>query len=277
VTYEQFTRALTKLGLDMPDICFKVLSRKYMDKNNTRDVNYSAFLKEVDNVHLVDGENHQIPMQMIQKQIVLENGGAVGSPDNRYGLQTSELVDGHNNVFDSQVEQENDNLGFITSAKETTRPEFGGSYMNTIHNVDDLEKKLKAEIVMNKLRIHEYFGDFDKLRKGFITKDQFRRVLELTGIQLSDEQFNMLMDRYTLPSGMVDHATFSAKIKSIHTTKGIQKDPLYNVYQITSDTTLPARRYNMKTSSEEENNLTDLLQLIRKEIITRRLLFKPHF
>lgn len=32
VTYEQFTRALTKLGMNLPDICFKVLARKYMDK-----------------------------------------------------------------------------------------------------------------------------------------------------------------------------------------------------------------------------------------------------
>ena len=111
-----------------------------------------------------------------------------------------------------------------------SRPEFGGSYLNTIHNVDDLEKKLKAEIVMRKIRIQEFFGDFDKLRKGYITKDQFRRVLELTGIQISDDQFNMLMNKYILPNGMFDYASFSRNIKSILTTKGIQKDPQYDVY-----------------------------------------------
>lgn len=51
VTYEQFTRALTKLGLNMPAICFKILARKYMDKNNTREINYDRFLKEVDYEH----------------------------------------------------------------------------------------------------------------------------------------------------------------------------------------------------------------------------------
>ena len=55
VTYEQFTRALTKLGLTMPAICFKILARKYMDKNNTRDINYDRFLKEVDYEHVKGG------------------------------------------------------------------------------------------------------------------------------------------------------------------------------------------------------------------------------
>lgn len=67
MTYEQFTRALTKLGLELPDICFKVLARKYMDKNNTRDVNYTAFLRDVDDVHLMNGESYQIPISMIEK------------------------------------------------------------------------------------------------------------------------------------------------------------------------------------------------------------------
>jgi Ca2+-binding EF-hand superfamily protein len=51
----------------MPDICFKVLARKYMDKNNTRDVNYSTFLKEVDDVNLVKGESYTIPQSLIQR------------------------------------------------------------------------------------------------------------------------------------------------------------------------------------------------------------------
>lgn len=87
-----------------------------------------------------------------------------------------------------QADQES-NLGFITSAKESSRPEFGGSFLNTVANIDDLERKLKAEIVMKKIRLHEFFLDFDGLRKGFITKEQFRRTMELTGLMLSDPQF----------------------------------------------------------------------------------------
>ena len=62
VTYEQFTRALTKLGLNLPDICFKILGRKYMDKNNVREINYEQFLKDVDYEHLLNnGRNKYGP------------------------------------------------------------------------------------------------------------------------------------------------------------------------------------------------------------------------
>lgn len=39
----------------MPAICFKILARKYMDKNNTREINYDRFLKEVDYEHSKGG------------------------------------------------------------------------------------------------------------------------------------------------------------------------------------------------------------------------------
>lgn len=87
----------------------------------------------------------------------------------------------------------------------------------------------------------------------------------------------MLLDKYLLPNGMFDYASFTKNIKAILTTKGIQKDPLYEVEQITSDTTIPARRYNMKITNDEAHKLHYLQGLIRKEIETRRLLFKPHF
>jgi len=51
VTFEQFTRALTKLGLNLPHYCFKILARNYMDKNNIFEVNYSSFIEEVDDYY----------------------------------------------------------------------------------------------------------------------------------------------------------------------------------------------------------------------------------
>lgn len=77
--------------------------------------------------------------------------------------------------------------GFITSSKEESRPEFGDSQIRRLKDVEDLEKMIKAEVVMRKLRIHEFFRDFDKLRKGYMHPDNFKRTLQLTGIKLSEE------------------------------------------------------------------------------------------
>jgi hypothetical protein len=35
----------------------------------------------------------------------------------------------------------------------------------------DTEKRIKAEAVMKHIRLKEFFKDFDKLRKGVVTKE----------------------------------------------------------------------------------------------------------
>ena len=65
----------------------------------------------------------------------------------------------------------------------------------------EVEKKIQAEVVMKKLRIKEFFKDFDGLRKGTVTETQFRRILDMTGISLSDDEFNALLTKYKQNDG----------------------------------------------------------------------------
>lgn len=83
VTYEQFTRALTKLGLNMPAICFKILARKYMDKNNSREINYDRFLKDVDYEHVKGDTRGFANRSFVQSQPL--GGQAQGHDGNGVG------------------------------------------------------------------------------------------------------------------------------------------------------------------------------------------------
>ena len=131
---------------------------------------------------------------------------------------------------------------------------------------------------MNKIRIDQFYLDFDKLRKGTCSKDQFRRVLKLSGIDLADYQFALLHQKYGLDGGAnMDWVTFCRNIDRVFTTRGIEKDPLYSVPQIVSDTTIPARRYFLRLNEDHRSKLMHILNLVRKEIGTRRVLIKPHF
>jgi Ca2+-binding EF-hand superfamily protein len=131
---------------------------------------------------------------------------------------------------------------------------------------------------MNKIRVNQFFLDFDKLRKGIVTKDQFRRALKLAGIDLEDYQYDLLVAKYQLDNMQnIDYYTFTTNIDKIFTTKGIEKNPLFGVPQIASETTLPARRYYLQMQEQEREKLHYILDLIKKEISTKRLLFKPHF
>lgn len=131
---------------------------------------------------------------------------------------------------------------------------------------------------MNRIRLDQFFIDFDKLRKGSVTKDRFRRILKLSGIDIEDYQFELLVNKYQLDNGQnMDWFSFCRNIDSVNTTRGIEKNPLFDVPQVVSDTTLPARRYFLKMNGPEREKLLHILDLIRHEIQTRRVLLKPHF
>lgn len=131
---------------------------------------------------------------------------------------------------------------------------------------------------MNRIRLDQFFIDFDKLRKGSVTKDRFRRILKLSGIDVEDYQFDLLAQKYQLDNGQnMDWFSFCRTIDAVNTTRGIEKNPMFDVPQVISDTTLPARRYFLKLNAQEREKLLYILDLIRKEIQTRRVLLKPHF
>ena len=95
---------------------------------------------------------------------------------------------------------------------------------------------------MKKLRIKEFFKDFDNLRKGTVSETQFRRILDMTTIALNDQEFNSLLNKYKQPNGLVNYKDFVDNIDRVFTTPGIEKDPLYKVSGVDYNTTLAARR-----------------------------------
>jgi hypothetical protein len=45
--------------------------------------------------------------------------------------------------------------------------------VNLTNNPLDIEKRMQSIVVMKRVRIEEFFLDFDKLRRGKVTKNQF--------------------------------------------------------------------------------------------------------
>ena len=70
---------------------------------------------------------------------------------------------------------------------------------------------------MKHIRMKEYFKDYDKLRKGLITKDQFRRVMDLMGLKLTQAEYNHLVEKYRDHTGRFLWMDFCNTINSIFT------------------------------------------------------------
>ena len=142
---------------------------------------------------------------------------------------------------------------------------------------DDVMEKIKAVAVMKRIRVTEFFYDFDKLRKGEVTKDQFRRVLHVSGFGLTEEEYGALEAKYTNENGHMSYSKFCPDVDSVFTLKGLDKDPTIAVKQLDVTDSLRARRKKMELDEDAKKKLFEALQIASKLVLTQRFNMKPFF
>jgi hypothetical protein len=52
-------------------------------------------------------------------------------------------------------------------------------FLHIDFNVKDILDKIKHTVKINRIRLQEFFKDFDKLRKGIVSKAKFRTALDI--------------------------------------------------------------------------------------------------
>ncbi|RNF07686.1 hypothetical protein TraAM80_03208 [Trypanosoma rangeli] len=62
--------------------------------------------------------------------------------------------------------------------------------------VDEVLQKVRVRVAQRRLRLDDFFTDFDSLRSGRITANQLRRVLAVNSIQLADAEFEALKEAF---------------------------------------------------------------------------------
>lgn len=63
---------------------------------------------------------------------------------------------------------------------------------NTPVDVDDVLARVRKNCLEQRIRVGEFFRDFDRLRSGFITANQFRMGLSMAKIPISHAEFEQL-------------------------------------------------------------------------------------
>jgi len=149
--------------------------------------------------------------------------------------------------------------------------------IETLNNPNDVETRLQATVVMKRVRIEEFFLDFDKLRKGRVTKNQFTSILSMLNFNLTNEEFRSLSDRYETNDGHFNYKDFCANINSAFTTYGIQKAPMTQVKPVTTDQTIPARRKYLQMTPEEQQQIQNVLGEYQQAIQIKRIHLKQMF
>ena len=147
--------------------------------------------------------------------------------------------------------------------------------MNIANDPTDVEQRLQAAVVMKRVRVEEFFKDFDKLRKGKVTVPQFKSILSMLNFHLTEDEFEALAEKYKSSDLMFTYTGFCSLINSAFTTRGIDKDPTATVKPITSQDTFVARRKYLEMTPDEEQAVKDILEEYKKAIANRRIHLKP--
>ena len=130
---------------------------------------------------------------------------------------------------------------------------------------------------MKRIRINEFFKDFDKLRKGKVTAAQFKAILSTLSISLTDEEYKTLTERYQTDDSMVNYQAFCDSIDSIFTVKGLEKLPTVRVKPIESADTDLARKKYLEFCDRERQIMIDICNAYQQQILVKRLNLKPLF
>lgn len=56
--------------------------------------------------------------------------------------------------------------------------------------------RIRRKVKEERIRLAEFMKDFDKLRHGNITKDQFRLSLGMAKIPLSEAEFSLILNYF---------------------------------------------------------------------------------
>lgn len=149
ITSHQFLRVLKGLGL-MPtsEEVFDLIIRKYCDRGTTAEVNYFKFCNDLDRPEDI------FPGYVPKKPL----------PEPKY---TRGIPPTTKSAFFAEA---TDSIDVINNRYQQPRVEISC-------DPSDIENRLRSLVVMKRVRIEQFFLDFDKLRKGHITKNQFFSIL----------------------------------------------------------------------------------------------------
>ncbi|KAJ3127798.1 hypothetical protein HK098_005797 [Nowakowskiella sp. JEL0407] len=148
-----------------------------------------------------------------------------------------------------------------------------------IHNahqatLDEIEDEIKKHVYKDRIRLVEFFKDYDRHNCGRVTEAQFRAGLRQASILLHGQDVKTLLQQYQEKDGRVQYRKFCNSIDTVFTVSHLETNPLADVQP-------PPRGYLVKgynkLSVSEEERCNQIISRFRKIMSTRRLLMAPFF
>jgi Ca2+-binding EF-hand superfamily protein len=96
---------------------------------------------------------------------------------------------------------------------------------NSPDDIEDILARIRSSCSQQRIRIGEFFRDFDKLRSGYITAAQFRIGLNMAKVPVSNPEFQKLGEVYKAPKAgeHIKWREFCDAVDEAFTKKGLEK------------------------------------------------------
>jgi hypothetical protein len=127
----------------------------------------------------------------------------------------------------------------------------------------DAEKRLQALIAKHRIRVKEFFIDFDKLRKGQVGVAPFRTCLGTLNFKFSEQEIQQLLNLHNYKHPLVNYYAFCANVDHVFSD------------QCDSNAVIDNSKSTANFSEAEKVTMINMLEAIRVEIKNRRILIKP--
>jgi Ca2+-binding EF-hand superfamily protein len=105
-------------------------------------------------------------------------------------------------------------------------------------DLDDVIAKIRKMCKEQRIRVGEFFSDFDKLRSGFITISQLRIGLNMAKIVLSKVEFDHIVAGFVSEQkeNHIKWREFVDTIDEVFTKKGLEKDSTISLEGVRTET-----------------------------------------
>ncbi|XP_018321327.1 uncharacterized protein LOC108734325 [Agrilus planipennis] len=266
VTIAHFARILDYLKILVSADDFNLLIKRYQKDGYT--INYMAFVNDIDNT-----------IKYMEAYGILDLGGDVVSqfpgrvisaelpklPRPEIGKILAASIFGKQSIFHPALEPPKEQRDLMT-----------------------LMTRIQRHILENRIRLSEFFEDFDPLRCGKVTVSQFHRCLDAIGISglhrlyLSLPEIETIVTQYKDPidAGRVCWKTFEDDVNQVFTTQELEKCPSPEIEKPPQEVAnLP--KMGAKVWDNVQPPMRDLceeaVEKVKNKTMKRGILLKPWF
>uniref|UniRef100_A0A061R0J3 Flagellar associated protein n=1 Tax=Tetraselmis sp. GSL018 TaxID=582737 RepID=A0A061R0J3_9CHLO len=163
-----------------------------------------------------------------------------------------------------------------------------GSSITPTKAKSSLEQVQRA-VYINRIRIREFFFDFDRLRTGKVTRFQFLSALNTAGLHSRIQPFGPqvleeVADMFATVTGnppvkVIDYRDFCDKVNRVFTLPELERTP-QRIVDAEPTHLLDKTRYDKCAKvlcQDKEERLHYVLEELRVQARTKRILVKPFF